>query len=261
MAEIMFETFVSPAVYVANQAVLSLFSTGRATGTVYESGDDISYCVPICDGQPVPDAIISGDVAGRDLTNYLEGIVAAECGHHFSSYANRGIIRDIKEKLCYVALDFDQEMRIARRTPTLEKSYVLPDGHSITLNSLRFECPEVLFQLNVHRHNSIQEAIYNSIVKVSKVNDNCHRQDISANIILSGGNMLFPGVAPRVRREITALAPPTMTIGAVTALSNTRYSAWTGGVVLASLSTFQRMWISRYEYNESGPSIIHRKLK
>jgi len=83
-------------------------------------------------------------------------------------------------------------------------------------------------------------------------------KDLYANIVLSGGNTMFPGIADRMHKEITALAPPTMNVKII-APPECKYSVWIGGSILASLSTFQQMWITKQEYDESGPAIVHRK--
>jgi actin-related protein len=238
----MFENFYTPAIYVAIQAVLSLRASGLSTGIVLDAGDGASHAVPIYEGHALPHAVRRLDVAGRDLTDYMARLLT-ERGYYFTIHE---IVREIKEKLCYVALD---------SSTATEKTYIFPNGRAVTLGDERFRCPEALFKPSLVGRQSagIHETIHESIMLC----DSDIHKDLYNNIVLSGGTTMLRGMANRLEREITSLAPG-MTIRII-APPERNYSVWIGGSILASLPTFQQMCISKEEYDEFGVSIVHKQ--
>ncbi|GAX78343.1 hypothetical protein CEUSTIGMA_g5785.t1 [Chlamydomonas eustigma] len=255
MTQIMFESFNVPAMYVAIQAVLSLYASGRTTGVVCDSGDGVTHTVPIYEGYSLPHAVQRLDVAGRDLTEYM-GRIMQERGIKLVSSAEMEIVRDIKEKLCYVAQDFAAETDAANSSSAIDKVYELPDGQQINVSSERFRCPEVLFEPNLIGleakgvHFLVNDTIGKCDIDV--------RRELYNNIVLSGGSSMFEGIQSRLQKEITEMAGSVVKVRVV-APPERKFSVWIGGSILSSLSTFAQMWITKEDYDEVGPNIVHRK--
>jgi len=254
MTQMMFETFNVSSVYVSIQAVLALYAAGRTTGCIFDCGDGVSHTVPIFEGYSLPHAIRRLDLAGRDLTDYLMKLLK-ERGYNFINSAEREIVRDIKEQLTYVALDFDEEMQVSKEG-RVEKTYELPDGNVISVGNEIFRCPEVLFQPSLigKETQGIHLQIFDSITSC----DIDLQRDLFNNIVLSGGTTMFPGIADRIGKELVRLTPDSVAVRVI-APPERKYSVWIGGSILASLNTFQSNWITREEYEEGGPQIVHQK--
>ena len=145
MCRIMFEEYGFDGVYVAIQAVLTLYSQGLQTGVVVDSGDGVTHIVPVYEGYAMPHLTRRLDVAGRDVTRHLIKLLLLR-GYAFNRTADFETVRRIKEQLCYVSYDLDLDKRLADETTSLVESYTLPDGRVIKVGSERFEAPECLFQ-------------------------------------------------------------------------------------------------------------------
>lgn len=254
MAELMFETFNVPALYISMQAILSLYASGRTTGIVVDAGDGVIHVVPVYEGFAISHAIHRTDIGGRDITNYLRTLLKQR-GYSLTSSAEREIVRDLKERLCYVALDPEKELKLSEKVSGMEKQYVLPDGENLTIGPERFMAPELLFNPGVvgSEEAPLDELIYQMV-------QNCDvdlRRDLFSNIVLSGGTTMFPGLKERLHRELTELVPETAEVRII-APPERRYSVWIGGSILGSLKTFNKLWVTRKEYKEIGSSAVHR---
>eukprot|EP01083_Nonionella_stella_P302817 1045635_1 len=274
MTQILFETFNVPALYVAIQNVLSLVASGRTNGVVVDCGDGVTTVVPIYEGHVLKDAVKRYPVdfyghfkqwtfAGRDFTDYLMKILTQR-GYTFSTSAERDIVKDIKEKLGYVAVDYDEELRKCKEDATFnEKMYELPDGQVITVGSERFRCSEVLFKPELFGKESdgIDVITRNTIsrcVADDHDDDNTLEDALYSNIVLSGGSSMFPGLDTRLQKEMFKLSGGNHNVKVI-APNERKYSVWIGGSLAARWKSFQESFISMDDYNECGPWVVHRR--
>ncbi|CAL1526472.1 unnamed protein product [Lymnaea stagnalis] len=250
-AEIFFETFNVPALFISMQAVLSLYATGRTTGVVLDSGDGVTHAVPIYEGFAMPHSIMRVDIAGRDVTRYLQLLLRKE-GFDFHTSAEFEVVRQLKERVCYLSINPLREESVE-----MEKvQYALPDGNVVEIGPARFRAPELLFRPDLigDECEGIHEVLSCSIQK----SDLDLRKTLYSNIVLSGGSTLFKGFGDRLLSEVKKLSPRDVKLR-ISAPQERLYSTWIGGSILASLDTFRKMWVSKREYHEDGVKALHRK--
>jgi centractin len=248
-AEVFFETFNVPALYISMQAVLSLYATARTTGVVLDAGDGVSHAVPVYEGFALQHSIMRVDVAGRDVTRFLQLLLRRE-GHVFKTSSEFEVVRQIKERVCSIA---DKSAKPEQLDP---QTYTLPDGTPIQIGQARFRAPELLFQPHLigEECEGIHEVLGLSILK----SDLDLRKTFYSSIVLSGGSTLFKGFGDRLLSEMRKMTPKDMKIR-ITAPQERLYSTWTGGSILAGLDIFKRMWVARKEYDDEGGRAIDRK--
>lgn len=250
-AEIFFETFNVPALYMSMQAVLSLYASGRTTGVVLDVGDGVAHAVPIYEGYAMPHSVMRVDVAGRDVTRYLRLLLRKE-GYDFHTSAELEIVRTIKEKACYLSINPLKEESME----TEKAQYMLPDGSTIEIGPARYRAPEVLFKPDLIGEEC--EGIHQILTFSIQKSDMDLRRTLFSNIVLSGGSTLFKGFGDRLLSEVKKQAPKDIKIR-ISAPQERLYSTWIGGSILAGLDSFKKMWISKREYNEEGAKAVHRK--
>ncbi|KAF8948243.1 actin family [Linnemannia elongata] len=242
-AQIFFETFNVPALFTSIQAVLSLYSSGRTTGVVLDSGDGVTHSVPVYEGFAIPHAIQRVDIAGRDVTEHLQ-LLLRKAGYHFHTTAEKEVVRIIKEKTCYLPLFPAKEEKDAGGK---YEDFMLPDGNVIKLGAERFRAPEIMFNPEIigQEFPGIHQVVVDSISR----SDMDLRKSLYSNIVLSGGSTLCKGFGDRLLLEVKKLALKDIKIK-ISAPPERKYSTWIGGSILASLSTFKKMWVSAEEYQE-----------
>jgi len=271
LAEIFFETFRVPALFVAPPAVLSLYASGRTTGVVLDVGEGVTHCIPVYEGYALPHSIVRSDLGGIDVTKRLQ-LLLRKSGLAFSTTAEADFVSTMKEEVCYVSnvptneeSDYDMSGGISSNnnnnaggganTAAAKAQYQLPDGQVVTISNERHRASEVLFQpyLIGSEERPIHDVLMTSILQ----SDMDLRSTLFSNIVLSGGSTLLPGLGDRLLYELRQRAPERTRIR-ISAPPERKDSAWVGGSILASLATFKNMWVGRNEYEEYGSSILHR---
>ncbi|XP_007529569.1 actin-related protein T2 [Erinaceus europaeus] len=252
-AEVMFEGFSVPAFYLSDQAVLALYASACVTGLVVDSGHGITCTVPIFEGYSLPHAVSKLAVAGRDITEHLSRLLLAG-GRTFPCTLDRTLLDDIKEKLCYVALEPEQEL--LRQAEEVLREYRLPDGSTMRIGDQLFQAPETLFspeQLGV-QGPGLARMVACSITKC----DADIQKTLYGEIVLSGGTSLFQGLDDRLLRELEQLAVKGTPIK-ITAPPDRWFSTWIGASIVTSLSSFKQMWVTAADFREFGTSVVQRR--
>ena len=254
ICEIIFESFHVNLFYIQNQTVLSLYHSGKQSGTLLNCGENFCCSVPIYEGNAFYKSAYKNIIGGNHLTQFLSKTLTELEIPMFS--AEWEVINDIKEKMCYVSLDFEEDMFKSFNSEETNKIYELPDGRIITLSNERFKCSEALFQPDITGTDStgIHDVVYSSIMRTDFDIRSCFYN----NVILSGGSPMFPGLEERLKIELISLAPSRTKVNVLSSPQR-NVSSWIGGSMITSISNFERECCSKEEYLEKGGKWIHKK--
>lgn len=238
--EIFFESLKVPKFYLAITATLAVYGSGRTTGMVLDVGLDSSSVVPVYEGYYLPHAIFRLELGGNQLTSYLHQLL------NKNNYIPNVDIRELKEQfaLCRETNELPFESH-----PT---EYTLPDGTSVETTNELSVCPELFFNppCGGCKGKGVVEAIHESVLKCD---EDIHK-DLMSNVVLSGNSSAIRGFSRRLENELKVLNDSYKTD-----VSKSDDRTWLGGSILASLGAFEDKWIDQSEYDESGPTIVHRK--
>lgn len=297
LTELAFEKYQVQAFYVAKNAVLSAFSSGRSTGLILDSGGGTTSAVPVSDGYVLKKGIIKQNFGGEFLSqqaatlieslynikitprykikkkNAVDAGVPADFVEYdrpnttpsFHQYAMNQVMHEFKETICQVSENPYRE-GILKGRPL--KCYEFPNGYNNSFGIERFKIPEIMIQPREFIIQKPNEPIdttnllgmHELIYRSINLCDVDIRPNLYSNIVLTGGNTLFNGLMDRLNNELSVLAPGVkIRIHASGNTSERRFGVWTGGSILSSLGTFHQLWISKKEYEEIGKSIVEKR--
>ena len=247
--ELFLENYQCMAFYPVLDSQLTLYSGGFQTGLIVEMGDSSTRIVPIYEGFKIEHAIKILELGGKVLTKYMEKILGS-IGFSVDSSIRRELVRAIKERACFVSLDYNEDLK---RYKQYNKDFSLPDGSVIKLNKERFLLTEAIFNPSILKleHTSLPIAIIDAI-------DECDldiRPKLINNIFLSGGSSMFPNLKSRLYQEIELeLARRKRKDQAIKIIAprERTYSVWIGGSILATIPEFSDNWVTRANYFNNG---------
>jgi actin-like protein 6A len=291
----MFETYKVPAFFLSKAPVLSAFANGRSTALVIDSGANQTSAVPVHDGYALAAATVRTPLAGDFITaecrNFLEGqnveliptyLVAGKepvkerspanfvrknvpnVTTSFHEYMVKNLVADFQANVCQVSLSSLKD-EIETSTSIPATNFEFPNGYNLNLTVEKFKLCEGLFDSSSGHVTGISGGNLLSIPNIAIHSASLCEVDIRpalyGNVVTVGGNSLMSGFTERLNKELSTRTPPSVRVKMVQNVSNVerKFSTWIGGSILASLGTFQQMWISKQEYEETGKSIVHKK--
>lgn len=285
-AEIMFETFNVPGLYIAVQAVLALAASWTSsqvsekslTGTVIDSGDGVTHVIPVAEGYVIGSCIKHIPLAGRTITQFIQQLIR-DRKEPVPAEDSLDVARKIKEDFCYVCPDLAKEFAKYDKNP--EKFFKQCSGSkkntgagwTCDVGYERFLGPEIFFNPEIFSSDfttPLPDVVDESIVK-------CPidvRRGLYKNIVLSGGTTMFKDFGRRLQRDIKRnvdlrmqlnisrlssltgnVAPPPAIDVNVISHHMQRYAVWFGGSLIASSPEFHRVCHTKAQYDEEGPRI------
>ena len=252
ISEILFEKLNIPSLIFAKQPLLSLISTGYSTGVVLESGNDVTQSCVSYEGYLIENSCFRYDYGGKDVTNALKILINRNKNINTHSIDNIKVLNEIKEKHCYFKILKDENDDFI----SVPSDYILPDGSQIVIKDEKILAPEILFnnKLIFGEYLTFHEMIINSIKSV----DINIKNKLYKTVILSGGNTQFKGIEEKMKLNLSNLVPRGVEIKIRTQI-NPELNCWKGGKIIASLSSFNKMLVTKKEWNEHGKNIINLK--
>eukprot|EP01084_Bolivina_argentea_P047090 86749_1 len=293
-AEIMFEVFNIPNLFIQSGSALALHAMGKHTGIVLNSGGTITEIVPIYQGNAIQNNVCMIPFGGRNVTDHLLQLLTWR-GYSFTTRGEREIIRDIKEKMIYVELNYENTLAMDEICYGIEKNYELPDGQVICIGMETYQTSEILFKpyMLQKKYDGFTDGIHKLLFDCMMKSD-VPILDLCDNIVLCGGNTMFPNFCMRIENEVQKLLRTNINLKVlfdgymrqcqsiynnclpneimemiyrhipqykcnVSAPDHRKYLPWLGGSMFASKSEFIDLCIDKGSYEEYGKRIVHKR--
>jgi len=266
MCEVFFETLGFPSLQVSPQALLVLYAQGLVTGVVVDSGDGVTHIMPIAETCLLPHCVGRMNIAGRDITEHMVKLLTLR-GYPFHKTSDFDVVREIKERLCFISADITADRKLAHETTAYVVPYTLPDSRLIKVSGERFEAPEVLFNPSAlgYEGEGLSDMVFQTIMKT----DIDLRKKFFDSIVISGGTTMFPGMSTRLTNDLRRLVKDKILGGDEKKLGtykihvedppNRRFLVYLGATVLANLSQGKsNMWATQQDWKEDPNTVIKR---
>ena len=244
ISELLFEKFNVQRCHLANSSMLGLFSYGKSSGLVIDSGYNVTSTVPVYEGFPLVYASQRIDLGGEDLSNKLFDVIKDKLDKTYKTIKGKLLSEDIKDKLGFISMDVNHEEKV-------EKKYILPDGKELMMGNELYEINEIFFNPGENRE---MKSVTNMVVDSLNLCDDDVRKDINESICLIGGTTLMKNFPERLKNELSNEKdfgmfnmPP---------CPERQFSSWIGGSIMISLDNFQYLWVTKEEFDENGKSLV-----
>ena len=249
LTEILFETFNVKRLHIANSSMVGLYSYGKTSGLIVDSGYNVTSTVPVYEGYPLAHASLKINIGGEDLSKNLLNMIQSKLDETYIDMKGRFLADDIKEKLGFILLNQDDADDVK------DSTYELPDGKKIEIGSELYKANEILFNPDEDEQKekgvmSLKNMVVDSINKC----DNEIKNDIKENICLTGGTTLLKNFPEKLKNEISDSSEGINFN--LSAEQERLFSTWIGGSIVSSLDNFQFMWVSKKEYNDNGKNLL-----
>jgi actin-related protein len=243
-AELLFEKFNVEKCHIANSSMLGLFSYGKTSGIVVDSGFNVTSTVPVYEGFPLQYASMKINLGGEDLSLKLLESIKNKLDNSYKSIKGRLLADDIKEQKGYIRMNNEEEEQE-------DITYTLPDEKELKLGNEIYKSNDIIFNPG---EMSDLVSVSKMVVDSLGLCDDDVKSDINESVCLIGGNTLLKNFPEKLRTELSENKD--MGSFNLSFVPERQFSSWIGGSIMSSLDNFQYMWVTKEEFDEKGKTLM-----